>query len=426
MISKSFNFYQIKSEIWKIYFSLSVLVGSVFFLISYYGLNNSLSSLFFIVAFTVISFSFRKRVNHEFWFLVELEAVSVCLYMQFICLIAHYYSSQTIGMMFLATIPMLAALVNFNMHQFDRKDTDRFEVLIFISSFIIIGSIVANMSNASNMNGVQWLAFGSFTFWLLASSYFLWSSYQVGQKSFMIHLVRQSHRGEDNSEYEKFLFHDLINQTHGLRLFLESYQMRGEDVEFEKISLLISEIKILQDHLSSHFGKRHKNLESKNLEVSVGFAHLLLENLVKTYLPENRVQVSYLFEEHLNESSFWSQGQIEMHRFHRIVTNLIKNVAEYRSKKLTIEVERANDDLLYTFKNPMNVQENYKNNIDVFLSKSILNEENNKGSGMGLNSVEVLSRKMGGQFEFYIQDGVWVAKLRVPVKISKISYSQVA
>lgn len=328
--------------------------------------------------------------------------------------------------MFLATIPMLAALVNFNMHQYDRKDTDRFEILIFISSFFIIGWIVASMSQASQMDGNQWLSFGVFTFWLLASSYFLWSSYQLGQKSFMIHLLRQSHKGEENSDYEKFLFHDLINQTHGLRLFLESYQVRGEDVEFEKISLLISEIKILQDHLSSHFGKRHKNIESKNLEVSVQFAHMLLENLVQTYLPENRVEVSYLFEENINTSDFWQSGQIEMHRFHRIVTNLIKNVAEYRSKRLMIEIERENKCLVYTFKNPLSVQENYKNNIDAFLSKSILDGGNSKHSGLGLSSVGVLAEKMGGHFEFFIQDGIWVAKLKVPVKYVEASLKRVA
>lgn len=416
MISKSFNFEHFKAEIWRIYFSLSIFVGMLFFVVSYYFLDQNFSSLFFIAAFSIISISFRQRVNHEFWFLVELEAVSVCLYLQFICLIAHFYSSKSIGMLFLATVPMLAALVNFNMHQFDRKDSDRIETFIYLSSFLIIGTVVANLSQASSITSAQWLPFGVFTFWILASSYFLWSSYQHGQKSFMIHLLRQSHKTEEQSEGEKYFFHDLINQTHGLRLFLESYQIKGEDVEFEKISLLLSEIKILQDHLSSHFGKGHRNLEEKNLAVNLNFAHMLVENLVQTYLPDNRVKVDYHFQEGLQEQVFWLNGQIQMHRFHRIVTNLLKNVAEYRSKYLEIVVSRENQNIVYCFKNPLSVHEVHQNNLDKFLAKSILEDHHRRDSGLGLSSAIELSHQMGGDFSFSIEEGYWVATLKVPVK----------
>lgn len=425
MISNSFSFDHFKKDIWKIYFSLSLFMGLTFFFVSYYLFQNTISELFFIIAFTVISFSFRKRVNHEFWPLVELEAVSICLYAQFICLIAHFYHSQSVGMLFLATVPMLAALINFNMHQYDRKDTDRFESVIYLASFFVVGAIVANLSKVYETGFSELLPFIVYATWVIVGSYFLWSSYITGQKSFMIHLLRNANRGNQD-EVDKMFFHDIINQTHGLRLFLESYQIQGQDLEFEKLGLLISEIQVLQNSLQDHFGKGHKDLEAKNLEVGISFAHLLLENLVKTYLPENRVKVTYIKDAKLTETVNWKAGQIELHPFHRMMTNLIKNAAEYRAHRLEIFCTIEDKFLVYRIINPLNVKELKYQNIDKFLTSSILTgDEGRRGKGIGLNSVSEIAAKINGEFQFYVQDGHWVSMIKIPFKLSNTVVSSI-
>ena len=59
---------------------------------------------------------------------------------------------------------------------------------------------------------------------------------------------------------DRLFFHDVVNQTHGLLLFLMHKEVNKEGLEFEEVQMIEKEIRTLQSLLQDHYNFKHKNL----------------------------------------------------------------------------------------------------------------------------------------------------------------------
>ncbi len=51
----------------------------------------------------------------------------------------------------------------------------------------------------------------------------------------------------------RMFFHDIINHTHGILLFLEQKKDYSKQIDEKEISLLLHEVKLMQTLISEHF-----------------------------------------------------------------------------------------------------------------------------------------------------------------------------
>jgi len=128
---------------------------------------------------------------------------------------------------------------------------------------------------------------------------------------------------------EKLFVHDLINQTHGLLLFLNHKHLTGEGVQADEVQLIEKEIKTLQSLIRDHYNFKHKNLVQTYDWVPLSYAKLAFTNLANNFLSEVNVSATFLIQgERIEEDLIYYPC------FYRIVNNLVKNISESRCDKV--------------------------------------------------------------------------------------------
>lgn len=214
---------------------------------------------------------------------------------------------------------------------------------------------------------------------------------------------------------ERLFFHDLINQTHGLLLFLNQRQTQKQDIKFSEITLLENEVRTLQSLIKDHFNFKHKNLSSTYDWVPFSIAELSLIGLIKTYLPNNKVQTFI----HLGGSIGHDKSIEERENsfiyfpvFYRIMNNLIKNMAEANSSEVHFCFDYSLDNFTIETKNKINGSENLKNISDKIAQ--IILEEKPVSTGLGLESIYHLAVENGGSFDFEITNDMWINRISLP------------
>ena len=93
---------------------------------------------------------------------------------------------------------------------------------------------------------------------------------------------------------EHLFFHDLINLTHGLILFLNQRQSANKNISVDEIQMLEKEIRTLQNLMKDHFKFQHKNLshlEESDDWVSFNIAEIAVKSLIHNYLPNYSVEI---------------------------------------------------------------------------------------------------------------------------------------
>lgn len=206
---------------------------------------------------------------------------------------------------------------------------------------------------------------------------------------------------------EQLFFHDVINQTHGLLLFLNSKTLSGKSIDSSEVVMMEKEIKTLQSLIRDHYNFKHKNLVQTYDWVPFSYAKLAFTNLCQTYL--QNIEVKTVFEITSGDDDL-----IHYPSFYRIMNNLIKNISESHCSHVDFHFMCSYTGLKIETKNLMNVRKG--DHSSEYLAQVILDEKVTPIKSLGLDSIHHMADDNGGSFSFEIRDNHWVNKIFLPVK----------
>ncbi|MGB0454695.1 MAG: hypothetical protein ACPGJV_13385 [Bacteriovoracaceae bacterium] len=415
---------------WRSYLLLSLCFHFIVFLYEYYFQEVGFGFLSFIVALMATDIIFLNQTKHPCFHLMAKKSLISCLFFHFALTVCHGVSVERLNMLYLAFVPMVVSFISIRYFQLAHNDKKNFHdsrpyyyaVAIFALIAVVIISFRQELLNRESFlkaNFFDTLIFGLYS--LGCFYFFAYDSFSKFGKALRLFQKQDDQISSHGPKYqtgqyqkEKIFFHDLINQTHSLKLFVESYRERGEDVPLEKLGLVSSEIEVLQGLLSGHFSKTHKNISGDNKLVSVQYCSYVLENLIETYLPSSRFTGEF--------KGVDSNGLVPLAHFHRMMTNIIKNIAEQRSHEYSIIMDVVEENLKITFKNPLKIFKVDNGHLSEYLKKSILNtkapsevERIDEQKGLGLQSIINSSEAIGGDCRFTIENGEWVTEIQIPL-----------
>lgn len=216
---------------------------------------------------------------------------------------------------------------------------------------------------------------------------------------------------------ERLFFHDIINHTHGLVLFLHQKELQKENIKVEEVKMISDEIKTLQSLIRDHYDFKHKNLVQTLDWVPFSYAKIAFNNMCQTYLTDKKLITTFDVIE-----ATGAENLLYYPIFYRILNNLVKNISESNASLVNFEFRFDEFGLEVISKNEMRV--NGENELPEHLARVILNENNPKIVGLGLESIHHLAEENGGTFSFEITDSVWINRLFLPsskIKSDKIS-----
>lgn len=213
----------------------------------------------------------------------------------------------------------------------------------------------------------------------------------------------------DTDLKERLFFHDIVNQTHGLLLFLGQKELDKSTIDQSEVKMLASEIKTLQSLIRDHYDFKHKNLVQTYEWVPFSYAKLAFAQLSMTYLGTTKVSSSFKMEGVGVESA-----QVYYPCFYRIMNNLVKNIAEAKAESVEFEFSLKESGLFVKSKNYM--KKTSENDLPEYLSQVILAENVKPISGLGLESIHHMAEENGGSFSFEISESTWVNRLFLPTQ----------
>lgn len=211
---------------------------------------------------------------------------------------------------------------------------------------------------------------------------------------------------------ERLFFHDVINHTHGLVLFLHQKELQKEKIDLEEVKMISNEIKTLQSLIRDHYDFKHKNLVQTLDWVPFSYAKLAFNNMWQTYLMNKEVKVSFEVVDAQD-----SENLIYYPSFYRILNNLIKNISESNSAHVEFEFKVNEHGLEMISRNVMLIKN--EKELPEHLARVILSEKTPKVEGLGLESIHHLAVENGGTFSFEITGSVWTNKLFLPTSKNK-------
>lgn len=205
---------------------------------------------------------------------------------------------------------------------------------------------------------------------------------------------------------ERHFFHDVVNQTHSLNLFLSHKLEKKELLTLDDIKMMKIEVEILQTLIVDHFELKHKNVEASEEFDELYKVDGAFSSLCGSYLDQSKVSI-------VGTESLSSPFYIDLPKFHRIFTNLIKNIAEANAEWVKVEFFVEKNLLKVKVRNNFNKQEVYVDSDTV--------------SGVGLESVQVLVEGLEGSFSSFVDESekVWHSFTTIPLHNRK-SYKNIA
>lgn len=197
---------------------------------------------------------------------------------------------------------------------------------------------------------------------------------------------------------EKYFFHDLINHTHGLLLFLTEKDSSHKGLTPEEVAFLCKDLKALQALIKAHKQHEHKNLQSSDKVSFCDFTEQLF-NLTGLYLSSSQFELTLEIDADLNDK-FFNHATLS-----RIVHNIIKNISENGKGKTVLKFSLENNQLCIFTSNEL---------------KDLLPERNGRVIGVaeakGIKSIEHLCLQSNGKYHHKIADQQWINNLILPLE----------
>lgn len=401
-------------------FSLGLSLG--LFAWSHYYLRSDWRDQNFAVGLVLGHFlMFRELYGRSFYFQRSSVYSSVFLF-QVLCLVGLSFEMNVLGGLYMALIP--AFMGQYYALRVDREFVDSkmrqrsgigFLMLPLLAFAIYSSFFPYSISLIQEMP--FFLAFAIWSLVTLYSGTTLFSMMSNKWKSLVGEDV-EHFSVMDRDRADRLFFHDVINQTHGINLFLSSRISRNESVSVSQAKELLSEMRIIQAQIKDHYKFTHKNLVNSYEWASLVNVRKWIERTVDSFLPSDFVHTEIHFH-HLDTFS----GTIHYPSFTRIFTNIIKNASEVKTHDVSIVFECKPRGISFVVRNVLFEQDRKVSDLELKLRDQILNGERNPiiqgESGLGLESIQKLCAAIGGDFDFYIQDGQWVTTVYLPYQFEQ-------
>lgn len=337
------------------------------------------------------------------------------------------FTLKTATSLFVGVIPCLAGMYYF-LYQ-DGKTPERGEnkswalIAIGLTTFFIFQGV--EQSNSISLEDGIFL--GIFSAWTLGTVYFGNELFLKERKSLFARIRSGREEIQETlANKERYFFHDIINQTHGLGLFLSSKSIDNQGLTALDCSRVLSEVKLLQALIKDHFGYGHKNIQEGYEYVNFDFAKMGLYTLIENFLPGDDIECHIIFKGDISESVNFSDRMraiVHYPTFYRVLNNLIKNISEENSKLVEFTFSYEEEGLFITIKNKILSLKENDNKLAEELSDIILNNKvipfKDRASGLGLESVSSLVSKVQGNFRFSIEGEYWVSEVFLPRPVQK-------
>lgn len=399
-----------------VYLIISFMASmTVWFL--YYGFGeHKFVNSFFATTFVVGCYALFRSTYGIGDIYKDRSYFSKLFWFQSILLVGVGFSTNTVAPLFLAVIPSALGQyheIKFTSRQIS-KDTH------YGMHYYALPALMALAFENLYGNGLLFSTEAA-----LVLVFALWSTTTVyagthifdGKSFTVLGAIRHSNKSEfkiEKTKGERLFFHDIINQTHGINLFLNSRINRGLGVSADECKELVNEIKVIQSQIQGHYKFKHKNLVNNYDYVSFEFLKQWVERVTNSFLPNDMVNQYFDYHEDYN----LHEDLIYFPSFSRIFTNIIKNISEVRAYKVRFHFHHSAEGLSFQIENYLfdSVKKHecheIKDKILGVRNSHVVKEE----SGHGLESISLLCRQLGGHFDFYFEDHKWVNKVFIPYK----------
>ncbi|MCO4794092.1 MAG: hypothetical protein KC493_10285 [Bacteriovoracaceae bacterium] len=349
---------------------------------------------------------------------------------QTLTLVGASFEQSSIGPLYLCLIPCAAGLYHFISRDLSFNQ-DNFLKGASLGAISLLMFLTFNSITKSELISLKETVFvGGFVFWF--SGVIFWGIRMAFKENrSLIHNVLKKQHAinlNDKESKDRYFFHDLINMTHGLNLFLGQKLSGGNSLDYNEVKSLRNEIKMIQSLIKDHFQLGHKNLFGTYEFVSFNFAKESIIKLVRSYLPEHLVETHFIFKGSISDTTSFEESEksiIHFPSFYRIINNLVKNMAEDKTTEVEFVFDYTDKGLSVTAKSKVFKLGDNHENLAKDLSDIIMGTDqfspDDKAFGLGLKSIANLCDEQQGEFSFNIEDGFWVNRVFLP----KIKYEDI-
>lgn len=230
---------------------------------------------------------------------------------------------------------------------------------------------------------------------------------QIKRKSLSVIDV-ENHQIDPLKE-QKYFYHDLINKTHGMSLFV-SEKIRAQKAELNDLMLLQKEIQSLQVIIRDHAEIKHRNLAPVREWISYLEFRPRIGQLMRTYFAHRSVSMS---ENYPKIETDLQHFYLHAPSFERALGNLFKNAFEASAEFVEVVINISDKELVFIMKNDLKDKKVGSFQLADRLSQDILRGENDEAP-LGLESIHFLVSRMNGEFQFGHEQGFWISKIVIP------------
>jgi len=210
----------------------------------------------------------------------------------------------------------------------------------------------------------------------------------------------------DHNDTSKLFFHDVINKTHGMKLYLRNQKDQKKVIDLKGIDDLLSEVESLQILLRDHFRENHKDLQFLDDFVEVRKVIEGAERLLVYFIPgcqngESLEGVMSFSDQFLNNEK--EKKLIHYASFYRIFGNLMKNISDHGGKDVSVHFDVKEGHFHIIVENSFNEKQDDSKQIPIEKS-------------FGLRSIERNCLEQNGNFKFFKKDRLWKSEIWLPFK----------
>ena len=387
----------------------------------YYYEDNFFSHAHFITAFLLGNGYFYFATNNLTQLIKSTGQLPWYFVFQIVSIIGISYAHQINDFIYMAFIPILMAMYYFTVVQ-ETSESFKQKKSIFAYTTIFCGLLIFESFKKGDIFSYgEMVALIGFGVWSFCTAYWGFELYFRDKKKLISRLFSSRNNNQNQtSRFDRMFFHDVINHTHALLLYLRS-KKSDDYISKDDVQNVINEVKLLQDNLQHHFGFLHKDLGKKHMQVPFQLAMARVYNLIDAYFPKPE-QVQVILEGHLGSNQSFENIRkctVEMVYFHRIMTNILKNAYEAGSDKVECLFDYRDDGLYVKITNNMNKLKREKMNLEKDLGQVILAYNDKSSDHIGLESINQICQEIGGKFEFSINNSHWVSEFYLPSEVQR-------
>lgn len=419
------------------YVGVSTVV-SIYMWLSFYSIfkENFLSYALFPTVFLICNIFTYINISGIGTYLKRTIYFPIFFTTQIFSLAGISMTDLGLGGVYLSIIPIAFCIYSV-LYEFNISENEKEKHLLVISLLLAATFVALIYWQPKVIWRYEFIFYSSFVFWafgMIYSGNFFASLEKLSSGNKMLNKffkgignIENINRREKyklpivDSNEGRLFFHDLINNTHSISLYLTHKISQNENISAEEAKYILNEVKLMQQLLREFFGHSHKNLNRSNDFLSFRDIKDSVEHLMNNYFSGSSA-IKWAIEYKGEYAESFDQQRkyiLPTTAFNRILTNLIKNISEVKTDDVKIIFEYGVRGLTLIAKNKVFSLNGENNNSAENLKQLILSKRTNgkikRNSGIGLESVYSLCNDLRGDFDFFLEGDYWVYIVYLPI-----------